>query len=116
MLICALLVLPIMFASVVPEWWAVILIGTAAAAHQGWSANIFTTTSDMFPKKAVASVTGLGGTAGSIGGMLISTAAGFIIQLTGSYFALFIVCGSAYLVALLIFHLLVPNMEKVELA
>jgi MFS transporter, ACS family, aldohexuronate transporter len=111
MLICAILVVPIIFASSVPEWWAVLLIGIAAASHQGWSANIFTTASDMFPKRAVASVVGLGGMAGAIGGMLISTAAGFIIQLTGQYLVLFIVCGFAYLVALLIFHLLVPKME-----
>ncbi len=115
MLICALLVVPIIFASTVPEWWAVILIGIAASAHQGWSANIFTTVSDMFPKRAVASVVGLGGMAGAIGGMLISTAAGFIIQITGQYLVLFIVCGFAYLVALLIFHLLVPRMEPAKI-
>ncbi len=116
MLICALLVVPIVFASIVPEWWAVLLIGLAAAAHQGWSANIFTTASDMFPKKAVASVVGLGGMAGSIGGMLIATAAGFILQITGGqYLILFIICGSAYLVALLIFHILAPNMEVAKI-
>jgi len=116
MLVCAILVVPIVFASIVPEWWAVLLIGLAAAAHQGWSANIFTTASDMFPKKAVASVVGLGGMAGSIGGMMIATAAGFILQITGGqYFILFIVCGSAYLVALLIFHALVPKMEAAKI-
>ena len=116
MLICAVLVVPIIFASVVPEWWAVGLIGLAAAAHQGWSANIFTTASDMFPKKAVGSVVGLGGMAGSIGGMLIALLAGFILQVTGGqYIVLFIVCGSAYLVALLIFHILVPRMEPAKI-
>jgi ACS family hexuronate transporter-like MFS transporter len=115
MLICAILIVPIMFASSVPEWWAVFLIGLAAASHQGWSANIFTTASDMFPKKAVGSIVGMGGTAGSIGGMLIATAAGFIIQLTGHYLLLFIICGSVYLLALLIFHLLVPNMEPAKI-
>jgi len=116
MLICAILVVPIVFASIVPEWWAVLLIGLAAAAHQGWSANIFTTASDMFPKKAVASVVGLGGMAGSIGGMLIATTAGFILQITGGqYLILFIVCGSTYLVALLIFHALVPRMEPAKI-
>lgn len=116
MLICAVLVVPIVFASVVPEWWAVLLIGLAAAAHQGWSANIFTTASDMFPKKAVASVVGLGGMAGSIGGMLIATAAGFILQITGGqYLILFIICGSAYLIALLIFHALAPKMEVAKI-
>lgn len=116
MLICAILVVPIVFASVVSEWWAVALIGLAAAAHQGWSANIFTTASDMFPKKAVGSVVGLGGMAGSIGGMLIALLAGFILQVTGGqYIVLFIVCGSAYLVALLIFHILVPRMEVAKI-
>lgn len=115
MLICAVLVVPIILASSLPEWWSVGLIGLATAAHQGWSANLFTSASDMFPKKAVASVVGLGGAAGSIGGMLISTAAGFIIQLTGQYLPLFIISGSAYLVALLIFHLLVPKMEIADI-
>ena len=116
MLICACLIVPIVFASVVSEWWAVLLIGLAAAAHQGWSANLFTSVSDMFPKKAVASVTGLGGMAGSIGGMLIATAAGFILQFTGSYLSLFILAGIVYLPALLIFHLLVPRMNEAHLA
>ena len=69
MLISALLVVPIVFASTVPEWWAVLLIGIAAAAHQSWSANLFTTVSDMFPKKAVGSVVGLGGMAGAVSGV-----------------------------------------------
>ncbi len=111
MLICAVLIVPIVFAAVVPEWWAVFLIGVAAAAHQGWSANLFTTASDMFPKKAVGSVVGLGGMAGAVGGMLIATAAGFILQFTGSYVILFIVCGTVYLLALLLFHLLAPRMD-----
>lgn len=111
MLICAILIVPIVFAATVPEWWAVFLIGLAAASHQGWSANLFTTASDMFPKRAVGSVVGLGGMAGAIGGMLIATAAGFILQFTGSYVILFIICGTVYLIALLLFHLLVPKME-----
>ena len=116
MLICAVSVVPIIFASVVTHLWsAVALIGLAAAAHQGWSANIFTSVSDMFPTKAVGSVVGLGGMAGSIGGMLIATAAGLILQLTGHYLFLFIICGFAYLIALFIFHVLVPNMEPVKL-
>lgn len=116
MLISALLVVPIVFASAVPEWWAVLLIGLAAASHQSWSANLFTTVSDMFPKKAVGSVVGIGGFAGAIGGSLIATVAGIILQLTGSYLILFIICGSAYLVALFIFHLLVPKIEVTKLA
>ena len=115
MLICALLIVPIVFASVVPEWWAVLLIGVATAAHQGWSANLFTTVSDMFPRRAVGSVVGLGGMAGSVGGMLIATAAGFILQFTGSYVSLFIMAGAAYVIALFIIHLLVPRIERIEL-
>lgn len=115
MLICALLIVPIVFASAVPEWWAVLLIGLATAAHQGWSANLFTTVSDMFPRKAVGSVVGLGGMAGSIGGMLIATAAGFILQFTGSYVSLFIMAGAAYVIALFVFNLLVPHIERIEL-
>ncbi len=112
MLICAVSVVPIIFASVVSNMWlAVFLIGLAAAAHQGWSANLFTLVSDMFPNRAVASVVGLGGMAGSIGGMLIAGAAGLILQLTGHYLSLFIISGSVYLIALLIIHLLVPKME-----
>lgn len=111
MLICALLIVPIVFASVVSEWWAVFLIGLAAASHQGWSANLFTTASDMFPKRAVGSVVGLGGMAGAIGGMLIATAAGFILQFTGSYVILFVICGTVYLLALLVFHFLVPKLD-----
>lgn len=115
MLICALAVVPIVFASQAAElWMAVALLSLATAAHQGWSANLFTTTSDMFPRKAVGSVVGFGGMAGSIGGMLFSTSAGFILELTGSYMTLFIISGSAYLLALLIFNLLVPKLEQAK--
>ena len=112
----ALLIVPIVFASAVPQWWAVALIGLATAAHQSWSANLFTTVSDMFPRKAVGSVVGVGGMAGAIGGMLIATAVGFILQLTGSYLIVFVIAGSAYLVALAVFALLVPQIDTVELA
>lgn len=115
MLISALLIVPIVFASTVPEWWAVLLIGLAAASHQSWSANLFTTVSDMFPKKAVGSVVGLGGMAGAIGGMLIATAAGFILQFTGSYLSIFILAGSVYLFAMFIFNLLVPKIKEFEM-
>ncbi len=116
MLICALCVVPVIFASIASHMWvAVAIIGLAAAAHQGWSANLFTTVSDMFPTRAVGSVVGIGGMAGAIGGMLIALGAGLILQLTGHYLALFIVCGSAYLVALLIIHLLVPKLAPARL-
>lgn len=116
MLICALCIVPIVFAANVSDLWlAVLLIGLAAAAHQGWSANLFTTASDMFPKNAVGTIVGIGGMAGSIGGMLLSTSAGFLLEWTGSYLTLFIISGSAYLIALVIFQWLVPKMKPVEL-
>ncbi|MFA5832770.1 MAG: MFS transporter [Bacteroidota bacterium] len=116
MFVAALLVVSIIVASQVTDLWtSVILIGIAAAAHQGWSANIFTTASDMFPKKAVASVTGLGGMAGSIGGMIFAPFIGYILEWTGSYFIPFIISGTAYLIALAIFHLLVPKMEPANI-
>jgi len=115
MLACALCVVPVMAANQVSGLWsAVLLIGLAAGAHQAWSANIFTFASDMFPKKAVGSVTGLGGMAGAIGGMLFSTLAGHILKWTGSYFILFIISGSAYLLALGIIQVLVPRLEPVD--
>ncbi len=115
MLICAILVLPIVLVSQTSNIWvAVAIISLAAAAHQGWSANLFTTASDLFPRKAVGSVVGLGGMAGAIGGMLIATAAGFILQLTGSYIALFIICGSTYLIAWAIFNYLIPNLDEAQ--
>jgi ACS family hexuronate transporter-like MFS transporter len=107
MLCCACSVVPIMFAARVSSLWsAVALVGLAAAAHQGWSANLFTLTSDMFPRRAVASVVGIGGFAGAAGGMLISTFTGFLLETTGSYIPLFLMAGSAYLVALGVIHLL----------
>jgi ACS family hexuronate transporter-like MFS transporter len=116
MLLCAVLVVPIVAASQVTDLWtAVILIGLAAAAHQGWSANLFTTVSDMFPKHAVGSVVGFGGMAGAVGGMILSASAGYILEITGSYVSLFILAGSIYLLTLLIFQLLVPKMEPAVL-
>ncbi len=115
MLICALLVVPIIFMSGSSNLWvAVFFIGLAAAAHQGWSANIFTLVSDMFPKKAVGSVVGLGGMAGSVGGMLFSMTAGYLLEWTGSYMTLFYIAGSAYLVALVLIQLLVPRIKPLE--
>lgn len=112
MLICALSVVPIVIASMTSSLWlAVILIGIAAAAHQGWSANIFTLSSDMFPKQAVGSVVGIGGMFGAIGGMVISPLVGYILQTTGSYVPIFIIAASAYLAALFIIHLLAPKLE-----
>ena len=116
LLICAVLVLPIFFVAGISNLWiAVLLIGLAAAAHQGWSANLFTLTSDLFPKKAIGSMVGLGGLAGSVGGMLFSASAGYILEFTGSYMTLFAIGGSAYLLALAIIQYLVPQLKRVEL-
>ena len=112
MLVCALAVTPIVFAARTTDLWvAVGLIGLAAAAHQGWSANVYTLTSDMFPKQAIGSVVGFGGTAGAIGGMLIAKVTGYVLEFTGSYLPVFIIAASAYLLALLVVHLLSPRLE-----
>jgi len=116
MLLCALAVIPIMIAGEAHNLWvAVGLISLAAAAHQGWSANIFTLASDMFPQRVVGSVIGIGGAAGAAGGMGIATLAGFILQRTGSYIPLFILAGSAYVIALLIIHLLAPRLQRADI-
>jgi ACS family hexuronate transporter-like MFS transporter len=116
MLICALMVTPIIFAANVKSLWAAVaLIGLAAAAHQGWSCNLFTTTSDMFPRQAVGSVVGIGGMAGALGGATMAVATGYILQSTGqNYSIIFTLAGTAYLIALLVIHLLAPNLEPVE--
>ncbi len=112
MLICALCVAPIYFAPRVSDLWsAVLLIGLAAAAHQGWAANLYTVVSDTVPRKAVSSVVGIGGMAGSIGGIFIAQFMGFILDKTGSYEIPFAIPGLAYLTALLIIHLLLPRLE-----
>jgi len=103
-------------------WFAVGVIAIACAAHQAWSANIFTTVSDMFPKRAVASVTGIGGMGGAIGGLLIAAAAGLLLKhftnigrVDLGYGILFLICGSAYLVAWIIMQVLAPRFEQVVL-
>jgi ACS family hexuronate transporter-like MFS transporter len=112
MLICALAVVPIVFASQVKSLWlAVGLVGLAAAAHSGWSANLFTTASDMFPRRVVGSVVGIGGMAGAIGGMLIAKVVGYILEWTGSYLPVFIMAGCMYLLAFAVLHLLAPRLE-----
>jgi ACS family hexuronate transporter-like MFS transporter len=112
MLICALSVTPIVFAASVSNLWvAVALIGLATASHQGWSANIFTLASDMFPRRAVGSVVGIGGFGGAVGGMCISTFTGFLLQVTGSYVPVFVMAGSAYLIALAFVHGFAPRLE-----
>jgi ACS family hexuronate transporter-like MFS transporter len=116
MLICALAVVPIVFASSVHSvWLAAGIIGLAAAAHQGWSCNLFTLTSDTFPRPAVGSVVGFGGMFGAVGGMLISKVTGYVLQASGSYLTVFIMAGCTYLVALAIIHLLTPGLEPARL-
>jgi ACS family hexuronate transporter-like MFS transporter len=116
MLLCAVLVTPIVFAGSVSNLrTAVGLIGLAAASHQGWSANLFTLTTDMFPRRAVASVVGIGGFGGTFSGMFISGFIGMLLQFTGSYVPIFMMAGSVYLVALLCIHILAPRLEPTTL-
>ncbi len=126
MLIYAFAVVPIIFAQIlgsVNMWLAVIIIGLAASAHQAWSANIFTTVSDMFPKKTVGSVTGIGGMFGSIGSVFLSLFVQknmfvhyrAIHQIETAYYIMFFVCGGAYLLAWCIMHFLVPKMKQVDI-
>jgi ACS family hexuronate transporter-like MFS transporter len=122
MLIVAFCVLPIVTAQYATNMWVVVaLISLAAGAHQAWSANIFTTASDMFPQKALSSVVGIGGMAGSVGGMLFPLVIGNILEYfkeagnkTAGYNIIFVICGFAYLLAWLIMHLLAPKMRRVE--
>jgi ACS family hexuronate transporter-like MFS transporter len=124
MLIFALMVVPIIFAQSkgVSTWGAVCLIALAASSHQAWSANIFTTVSDAFPKKAVSSITGIGGLAGAVGGAFISYIAGGILQhfknlghIETGYVVMFAIAGSAYLVAWIIMTVFAPKNKKVVL-
>jgi MFS transporter, ACS family, hexuronate transporter len=124
MLIYAFCVVPVVFSQLLGHtnmWLAVIIIGLAASAHQAWSANIFTTVSDMFPKRTVASVTGIGGMAGGLGGILIAWLAGKLFDhykalgtIETGYYIMFFICGSAYLTAWLIMHFLVPKMKRID--
>jgi ACS family hexuronate transporter-like MFS transporter len=125
MFLISLLPLSVLAASKLGEintWFAVGVIAIACAGHQAWSANIFTTVSDMFPKKAVASVTGIGGMAGAVGGILIARAAGLLLKhftelgkVEVGYGILFVVCGTAYVTAWVVMHLLVPKFKKIVL-
>jgi ACS family hexuronate transporter-like MFS transporter len=125
MFLFALFPLTVLLASrlgAINTWYAVATIAIACAAHQAWSANIFTTVSDMFPKKAIASVTGIGGMAGAVGGILIARAAGLLLKhyealhkVEVGYGILFVVCGSAYITAWVLMHLLVPKFKKIVL-
>ncbi len=115
MLVCAFLVMPIFFAQYVDNLWlAVGIVGLATAAHQAFSANLYTIPSDMFPRGAVGSVVGIGGTVGAIGGMMMAKFTGYVLQTTGSYTLIFAVAGSTYLIAITVVHLLSPRLARVE--
>ena len=124
MLIYAICVIPVVFAQwlgSINMWLAVLMIGFATSAHQAWSANIFTTVSDLFPKKTVASVTGIGGMAGALGGMLIAWLAGILFDkykllgnLDRGYYIMFFICAFAYLIAWIIMHFLVPKEKMAD--
>jgi MFS transporter, ACS family, hexuronate transporter len=115
MLICALAATPVAFGAYADSLWlAVAIIGLATAAHQGFSANLYTLPGDVFPRAAVGSVVGIGGMIGAVGGMAMSKYAGWVLDTVGSYTPIFVVAASAYLLALLFIHLLTPRMEPVE--
>jgi ACS family hexuronate transporter-like MFS transporter len=117
MLVCAVCVVPVTFAPLAGNLWvAVGLVSLAAAAHQGWSANIFTTASDMFPRRAIGSVVGIGGMAGAVGGILFSSGTGYLLERTGgNYLPIFCVCGGAYLFALAVLHVLAPRLAQAKI-
>ena len=117
LLIAALLIVPTMLAPAAEDMWvAVAIVSVAAAAHQWWSANLFTLTSDMFPRQAIGSVVGIGGFMGAIGGVLFQRATGLVLEANGQdYTPIFVVCGLAYVVALGVIHLLVPRLERAKL-
>jgi ACS family hexuronate transporter-like MFS transporter len=118
MLAMALLIVPTTLASRAPSMWAAVLIvAVAAAAHQAWSANVYTLASDMFPKSAVGSVVGIGAFAGAMGGVVFQRVTGRVLQANGSDYApIFVVCGLAYVTAWVIIHLLAPRLEPARLA
>jgi ACS family hexuronate transporter-like MFS transporter len=110
MLICALAVVPVAFAAMADNVWvAVLIIGVATAAHQGFSANLYALPGDVFPRSAVGSVVGIGGMIGGFGGMAMAKYAGFVLDRIGSYTPIFVVAASAYLIALLVVHLITPK-------
>jgi ACS family hexuronate transporter-like MFS transporter len=123
MFIFAICVVPIMAARYATNIWeAVALISLAAAAHQAWSANIYTVASDMFPKKAISSVIGIGGMAGSVGGMIFPFIVGSVLDtykasgnLNAGYNIIFLLCGSAYILAWGIMHFFAPKNEQVNI-
>jgi len=116
MLACALCVVPVAMVTQISHMWAAVwLVGLAAAAHQGWSANLYTTASDMFPTQAVGSVVGIGGMAGALGAMGLLKLTGYILGHSGSYTLLFFIAAAAYLLALALLHLLAPRLAVAKI-
>lgn len=116
MLFCALCVVPIASVYRISGLWpAALLIGLAAAGHQGFSANLYTLSSDLFPARALGSVVGIGGMTGAVGGMLIAVIVGHVLQWTNSYMIPFLIAASAYLIALLLIHLLSPQLTPARI-
>ena len=116
MLASALCVVPVYFAAQTTALWVSVgLIGLALAAHSAWSANLFTLTTDMFPRQVVGSVVGIGSMLGAVGGMFGATIGGFLLQTTGSYVSLFIFAGCAYLIAFTGVQLLAPKLKSITL-
>jgi ACS family hexuronate transporter-like MFS transporter len=116
MFLMALCAVPIAFATAAPSMWvAVGLIGLACAGHQGFSANLYTLPGDLFPRWMAGSVIGLGGFAGAMGGALMSKYAGYVLATVGSYQPIFVVAACAYLLALLVVHLMVPHWQSARL-
>jgi len=114
-LICALVVLPVMTVPLLTsKWIAVILISLACAGHMGWASNMFSIISDIFPKKAVASVTGLSGFTGAIGGALSATFVGWILDASGSYFLIFMIASIVYMLNWAIIKIFIPNIKPIE--
>ena len=115
MLICAFLILPISLANLTTSLWSAVgILSLATAAHQGWSANLFTTASDMFPRSSVGAVVGIGGMAGSVGAVLFSLSTGWVLQSYHSYTPLFSVAAASYLVGLLFLVIMVPGLRKAD--
>jgi MFS transporter, ACS family, aldohexuronate transporter len=108
--------MPVAVASYVDNLWvAVAIVAVAAAAHQGFSCNLFTLPSDLLPRQAVGSLVGIGGTAGAIGGMLLSKYTGWVLDRVGTFAPIFALGGSAYLLALLVVHVLSPRLAPARL-
>jgi ACS family hexuronate transporter-like MFS transporter len=116
MLIFGAFVVPVFYSAMTDnKWVAAGLITIAASAHQAWSANVFSLAGDMFPKRVVGSVTGLGGMIGALGGMALFYITGKVLKQTGNYLPVFVLASLAYVLALLIIHLIVPKLEPAEI-